>query len=117
MVKPKSIDEYISWFPKSVQQKLEEMRALIHETAPKANEKISYQMPAFELNGILVYFAAFSKHIGFYPTSSGVDAFKGELGEYNHSKGAIQFPLDKPLPMELIRRIVTFRLEENTNSP
>lgn len=111
--KPQSIDEYISWFPKNVQEKLEELRALIHEIAPLAKERISYQMPAFDQNGILVYFAAFSKHIGFYPTSSGVTAFEHELGEYKHSKGAIQFPLDRPLPMELIRRIVQFRLEEN----
>jgi uncharacterized protein YdhG (YjbR/CyaY superfamily) len=116
MVKPKSIDEYISWFPINVQQKLEEMRALIHETAPKANEKISYQMPAFDQNGILVYFATFSKHIGFYPTSSGITAFESELGGYKHSKGAIQFPLDKPLPADLIRRIVQFRLEENSKN-
>ena len=113
----KSIDEYIESFPEEIQQKLEAIRALIHKIAPLAKEKISYQMPAFDQNGIIVYFAAFSDHIGFYPTSSGVTDFEGELGEYKHSKGAIQFPLDKPLPMELIRRIVQFRLEENTSSP
>jgi uncharacterized protein YdhG (YjbR/CyaY superfamily) len=112
----KSIDEYIGSFPEEVQQKLEEIRALINEIAPKAKERISYQMPAFDQNGIIVYFAAFSNHIGFYPTSSGVTAFESELGDYKHSKGAIQFPLDKPLPIELIRKIVQYRLKENLSS-
>ena len=91
-----------------------ELRATIRKAAPGAEEKISYRMPAFNLNGILVYFAAQTRHIGFYPTSSGVTAFKEELGDYKSSKGAIQFPIDRPLPLELITRIVKFRVRENT---
>ena len=108
-----SIDEYISTFPEEVQEILNELRAVIKAAAPQAGEKISYQMPTFTLNGNLVHFAAYKKHIGFYPTPSGIDAFKDELSEYKGSKGAIQFPIEKPLPFELIRKIVTFRVDEN----
>jgi uncharacterized protein YdhG (YjbR/CyaY superfamily) len=109
----KSIDEYISNFPEDVQKKLQEIRAVIKDAAPGAKEKISYQMPAFTLNGNLVYFAAFKNHIGFYPIPSGIEEFKKELSVYKQGKGSVQFPLDKPMPLELIRRIVKFRVREN----
>jgi uncharacterized protein YdhG (YjbR/CyaY superfamily) len=110
---PGNIDEYIANFPVHVQVKLEELRAVIKKTVPEAEEKISYQMPAFMFKGILVYFAAYSKHIGFYPTPSGIEKFKEELAGFKSSKGAIQFAIDKPLPVDLITRIVMFRLKEN----
>jgi uncharacterized protein YdhG (YjbR/CyaY superfamily) len=106
-------DEYIALFPAAVQKKLKEMRRLIKEVAPGATERISYQMPSFYLNGNLVYFGAHTNHIGFYPTSSGIAKFAKELKGYRHSKGAVQFPLDKPLPREIIQRIVRFRVQEN----
>jgi uncharacterized protein YdhG (YjbR/CyaY superfamily) len=108
-----SIDEYIAAFPAETQKTLQQLRAAIHAAAPEAEEKISYQMPAFALKGILVYFAAHKNHIGFYPTGSGVEAFKEELSVYPASKGAVRFPIDQPLPLELISRIVTFRVTEN----
>jgi uncharacterized protein YdhG (YjbR/CyaY superfamily) len=108
-----SIDEYILQFPSEVQEILEKLRRVIKESAPDAKEKISYQMPAFVLNGNLVYFAAYKKHIGFYPTPSGINAFKNELSEYKGGKGTVQFPIEKPLPYELISRIVKFRAAEN----
>ncbi len=107
-------DEYIAQFPAELRQKLSALRKTIREAAPGAREKISYQMPAFELHGNLVYFAAFKKHIGFYPTASGIAAFKEKLSAYRYSKGAVQFPLDQPLPFALIREIVEFRAAENT---
>lgn len=110
----KSIDEYIAEFPPETQEVLTEMRELIQAAAPEATETISYAIPTFELNGHLVHFAAFARHIGFYPTSSGIEAFQGELTPYKSSKGAVQFPLDRPLPKDLIRRMVRFRVEENT---
>jgi uncharacterized protein YdhG (YjbR/CyaY superfamily) len=115
MIKEKSadIDEYIENFPVEVQSRLEEIRDIIRKSAPEAVEKISYGMPAFEQKGILVYYAAHKNHIGFYPTSSPIKVFEEELKEYKWSKGAIRFPLDKPLPAELISRIVTFRVNEN----
>ena len=88
---------------------------MIHEAAPEAQETISYGMPAFRLNGILVYFAAFKDHIGFFPTSSGVSAFAGELSSYDTAKGTIRLPLDKPIPVDLIQKIVKFRVQENLN--
>jgi len=108
-----SIDDYIRLFPPEVQEKLEALRKVIKESATDATEKISYQMPAFYLHGNLVYFAAFKHHIGFYPTSSGIEAFKDELSVYKGSKGSVQFPIDNPLPYDLIRRIVKYRVEEN----
>jgi len=107
------IDEYISQFPKEVQKKLQELRKVIREAAPQAEEKISYKMPTFYLRGNLVHFAAYSGHIGFYPAPSGIEAFKEELAGYKTSKGAIQFPVDEDLPLELIRKIVLYRVEEN----
>ncbi len=115
-MKPNSsigIDEYIGSFPTDTQELLKQLLATIRETAPEAEEVISYQMPAFKLNGMLVYFAGYKNHIGFYPTSSGISAFKDELSNYKSSKGTVQFPLDKPLPLELIRKIVQFRIHEN----
>ncbi len=110
----KTIDEYILQFPPEVQEILEKVRETVKESAPDAEEKISYQMPAFALHGNLVYFAAFKEHIGFYPTSSGITAFKHELSEYKGGKGTIQFPLGKPIPYELISKIVKFRVAENS---
>ena len=109
----RSIDEYIATFPKDIQKILQEIRAAIHATAPEAAEKISYQMPTFYLNGNLVHFAAFKKHIGFYPVPSGIEAFKKELSVYAQGKGSVQFPLDKPMPIPLIKKIVKFRAAEN----
>jgi uncharacterized protein YdhG (YjbR/CyaY superfamily) len=108
-----SMDEYIASQPADRQKLLQELRALIKETAPDAQEKISYQMPTFALKGKnLVHFAAFKNHIGFYPTPRGIEAFQEELSGYKMSKGAIQFPIDKPLPLDLIRRIVEMRVAE-----
>ncbi len=108
-----SIDDYIAAFPKDIQKILEELRAAIKAAAPDAREKISYQMPTFDLKGNLVHFAAHTNHIGFYPQPSGIQAFMKELSIYQCSKGAVQFPLDKPLPLKLISRIVRFRVAEN----
>jgi len=108
-----SIDEYIAVFPAEKQQLLERIRALIQKVAPAAIEKISYGIPTFYLNGNLVHFAAFNNHIGFYPGVSGIVAFQKEIAGYKNSKGAIQFPPDKPLPVKLISSIVKFRVKEN----
>ena len=110
---PTTIDEYIAQFPEDVQQILVRIRAVIKESAPEAVEKISYQMPAFYLNGSLVWFAAYQRHIGFYPRPSGIEAFKEELSAYKWAKGSVQFPLDDPMPYELISAIVKFRVAEN----
>lgn len=113
-VEIKTIDEYIEQFPKEVQEILKAFRSVIKDTAPDAVEKISYKMPAFTLEGkILVYFAAFKNHIGFYPTASGIEAFEDELSKYKWSKGSVQFPIKEPIPFELVRKIVKFRVEEN----
>ena len=111
----KNIDEYIAGFPENIQAILQNLRRVIHEAAPEAQETISYSMPAFKQNGILVYFAAFKDHIGFFPTSSGVSAFSKELAPYDTSKGTIRFPLDEPIPVNLIKKIVKFRAQENRN--
>jgi uncharacterized protein YdhG (YjbR/CyaY superfamily) len=108
-----SIDEYIATFPVDIQKILQEVRATIKTAAPQAEEKISYQMPTFDLKGNLVHFAAFKNHIGLYPTPSGTEAFKRELVIYQGAKGSIKFPIDEPLPLDLIRRIVEFRVAEN----
>ncbi|WP_061249207.1 iron chaperone [Leptospira alstonii] len=109
----KNIDDYINRFPEDTRKILEELRSVIRDAAPKAEEKISYQMPAFAFYGNLVYFAAYKKHIGFYPTSSGIRAFQSELTKYKTSKGAVQFPIDQPLPFKLIAKIVKYRVKEN----
>ena len=112
----KTIDEYIQNYPEEVQKILEKIRQTIKEAAPNALEAISYQMPTYKLKGKnLVHFASFKNHIGFYPTPSGITAFKKGLSPYKQGKGSIQFPIDKPIPYELIREIVEFRVkEENT---
>ena len=109
----KTIDEYIATFPEDVQRILNELRQSIREVAPDAEETINYQIPTFTLNGNLVHFAAFGNHIGFYPTPSGMEAFKEELSAYKGAKGSVQFPVDEPLPLPLIRRIVEYRVKEN----
>jgi uncharacterized protein YdhG (YjbR/CyaY superfamily) len=111
-----SIDEYIAEFPPETQKALRQLRALIHASAPDATETISYAIPTFDLNGHLVHFAGFTKHVGFYPTGSGVEAFKDELAPYKGGKGSVQFPLGEPLPVDLIRRIVEFRVAQNTGT-
>ncbi len=108
-----SIDAYIGSFPQAIQEKLEALRATIRAAAPEAVEKISYQMPTFALHGNLVHFAAFKHHIGFYPAPQGIEAFKEELARYKGAKGSVQFPLDQPLPLDLVSRIVRFRVAEN----
>jgi len=110
---PKDIDAYIAGFPPAVRETLIKMRRTIREAAPGAEERIGYMMPAFALNGPLVYFAAFKDHIGFFPASTGVEAFKKELVAYETSKGTVRFPLNKPVPLGLIARIVKFRVREN----
>ena len=108
-----SIDAYIATFPKETQELLQAVRAAIHAAAPEAEEKISYNMPAFAQHGNLVYFAALKEHIGLYPTSSGIAAFKDELARYESSTGAVRFPKREPLPLDLITRIVRYRVQEN----
>lgn len=110
---PNEIDAYIANFTKEVQELLEQVRMTIRNAAPDAKEKISYQMPTFTLEGNLVHFAALKHHIGFYPTPSGIEEFKDKLAAYKSSKGAVQFPLDKPIPRDLIAEIVRFRVGEN----
>lgn len=113
MIAYKTIDEYINTFPEDVRQILSELRKAIKEAAPQAEETINYQMPTFTLNGNLVHFAAFKNHIGFYPTPTGIEAFKKELAPYKGAKGSVQFPIDQPLPLPLIRKIVAYRVKEN----
>ena len=112
----KTIDEYILQFSEEVQEILKTIRKVIKEVAPNAEEKISYQMPTFVLNGNLVYFAAFKNHIGFYPAPSGISTFQKELSKYKSGKGSIQFPINEPIPYELIKKIVEFRVIENINN-
>ncbi len=109
----KTIDEYIAGFSENVRDILEELRRVIHETAPDAEEAMRYGIPTFRLNGNLVHFAAFKDHIGFYPTPSAINAFNKELSRYKLSKGTVQFPIDEPVPFELVREIVRYRLKEN----
>lgn len=109
-----SIDQYLHGFPEEIQNKLSELRSTIKFAAPQAIEKISYRIPTFYYNGNLVHFAAFKNHIGFYPTSSGIREFKEQLNRYKASRGTIQFPLDKPLPLKLIKKIVEFRVKETS---
>lgn len=109
----RTIDEYIASCPEEVQAKLQALRATIRAAAPDAEERISYAMPAFAKNGNLVYFAALKHHIGFYPTPSGIEAFQQETAAYVSTKAALRFPIDQPLPMDLITRIVRFRVAEN----
>jgi len=112
----KNIDEYLIRFPKEVQQLLKKMRLTIKKAAPKAEEKISYGIPTFTLNENLVHFAGYKNHIGFYPTPSGITAFKKELSAYKGAKGSVQFPINEPLPLTLVSRIVKFRVKKSLNT-
>lgn len=110
---PADIDEYISAFPADVQKKLRKIRVTIKKAAPRAKESISYSIPAFKQDGVLVYFAAFKNHISVYPAPRGAQEFRKEMAAYEGGKGTVQFPLDKPIPFELVTRIVKFRLKQN----
>lgn len=109
---PSTVDEYIALFPPEVQAKLGKIRAAIHEVAPGVGERIAYRMPAFSLEGDIAYFAAFAKHIGFYPLPAALEAFREQLAPYKTAKGSVRFPLDKEPPYELIKDIVRFRMAE-----
>ncbi|MFA7273935.1 MAG: DUF1801 domain-containing protein [Crocinitomicaceae bacterium] len=110
---PTNFEDYFSKFPAETQVLLQQMRETIQRVAPDAVEIISYKMPAFKTNKILVYFAAYAKHIGFYPGASGIANFQSEISQYKNAKGSVQFPLNKPLPLDLVTRIVQFRAKEN----
>jgi uncharacterized protein YdhG (YjbR/CyaY superfamily) len=110
---PKNIDEYIADFPHDVQEILEKIRMTIRKAGPDAEETIKYQIPTFTLKGNLVHFGAYKKHIGFYPAPTGIEEFKEELSVYAGAKGTVRFPLDKPIPFDLISKIVKFRVKEN----
>ena len=110
--KPTSVEEYFSWFPPEIQSKLRQIQETLRAVLPSAKEVISYHMPAFKTTEVLVYYAAAKNHLGYYPTNSGVEEFRKELAEYVTSKGAIQFPYDKELPLELIAEIAQFRAEQ-----
>ncbi|MDH4089258.1 MAG: DUF1801 domain-containing protein [Cyclobacteriaceae bacterium] len=112
-IRAETIDDYIASYPIAVQEILQKLRATIRKAAPKAEETINYQIPTFKENGNLVHFAAYKNHIGFYPASSGIKEFRKELSAYDGAKGSVRFPLDKPLPLALVSRIVKFRVNEN----
>ena len=112
----KTIDEYIALFPKDIQKILQQLRLAIRDSAPDAVEAINYQMPTFKLNGNLIHFAAAKSHIGFYPTPSAIEAFEEELSDYEVSKGTVRFPMNKPIPLDLVKRIVRFRVKENMST-
>ena len=114
---PDSIDSYIAQFPSDVQTRLQQLRKSILKLAPGATEAMSYQIPTFKLNGNLVHFAAFKKHIGFYPGAAGIAAFQDELAGYKSAKGSVQFPLDQALPLDLVKKIVEFRVAQNLTAP
>jgi len=111
--KANNVDSYIAGFPEATQYLLDELRAAIKKAAPDAEEVISYSMPAFKYHGMLVFFAGYKNHIGFYPGAGGIEAFKKEISVYKNAKGSVQFPLDKKLPLQLITRIVKFRVKQN----
>lgn len=115
--KIRTVDEYISNFPEEVKAILEEVRNAIRKAAPEAEETIGYAMPTYKLNGNLIHFAAYKNHIGLYPTPNGIEGFKEELSVYKGAKGSVQFPLNKPMPLELISRITKFRVQENLKLP
>jgi len=114
---PRDVDDYIAGFPEDVREVLEKLRATIREAAPRAEEAIKYQIPTFTLNGNLVHFAAFARHVGFYPTPDAIVAFKDELSRYPSAKGSVQFPLDRPIPFGLVKRIVRFRVKQALQVP
>ena len=112
-VEIKNVDEYIAGFPSSTQKLLQQLRSAIRKAAPQAEETISYQMPAYKFNGSVVYFGGYNNHIGFYPTAAGIANFKNDLASFKTSKGAVQFPIGKPMPLQLVSKIVKSRMEEN----
>lgn len=112
---PTTVEEYIQGFPEQIQGIMQEIRTIVKEEAPGTQEKISYGMPTFLYKGILVHFAAYKNHIGFYPTPSGIAKFEEQLKPYKHAKGSVQFPLSKPIPYDLVRKMVRVRVEENSN--
>jgi len=112
----RTIDEYIAEFPENVRDILEELRRVIRQAAPQAQEAMRYGIPTFRLNGNLVHFAAFKNHIGFYPTPSAIEDFKEELSSYRQAKGSVQFPINKPIPYDLVRKIVKYRVKESLKS-
>jgi len=112
-IKFKTVDEYIGTFPVATKKIMQQVRKTIKDAAPEAEEVISYNMPAYKQEGMLVFFAAYKEHIGFYPTPGGIEAFKKELSVYNSAKGSVQFPIDKPMPLALIKKIVKYRVKEN----
>ena len=116
MITSKEIDEYILSFPNETRVKLNTLRSIIQKEVPNAIETFKYEMPTFDLYGNLVHFAGYKNHIGFYPNPSGLQAFKAEIDKYNNSKGAVQFPLDQDLPIELIQKIIQYRIKENSDS-
>jgi len=109
----KTVDEYITLFPSEIQKGLKELRAFIKAEVPEAEEKIAHRMPAYHLNGVLIYFAAFKDHYGLYPTPAGIKPFEKELASYKYGKRTLRFPLDKPFPWELIRKVIQCRKQEN----
>jgi len=113
MIKAKDPDQYIASFPPEVQTLLQQLRTTIKRSAPRAQEVISYGMPAYKLDGMIAWFAGYAKHIGFYPGASGIAAFKNDLSLYKNAKGSVQFPLDKKLPLGLVSKIVKFKVKEN----
>jgi len=117
MVNPTTVDSYIASFPADVQALLQQVRKTIQQAAPDATEAIKYAIPTFVLNGNLVHYAAFKHHIGFYPAPTGIKAFEKELSPYKQGKGSIQFPLNEPLPLDLITKIVLYRVQQNTKKP
>jgi len=110
---PATIDAYIAAFPPETQKILEKIRAIIHEEAPGVDEAMAYGIPTFRLNGNLVHFGGYKKHIGFYPTPAGIEAFEEEISAYKHAKGSVQFSLDQPMPYDLIREMVRFRVRQD----
>lgn len=110
---PKTIDEYLAGFPPETQAILAKIRAIIHEEAPGVEEAIAYGIPTFRLQSNLVHFAGYQKHIGFYPTPAGIEAFNRQISAYKHAKGSVQFPLDQPMPYDLIRAMVRFRVRQS----
>jgi uncharacterized protein YdhG (YjbR/CyaY superfamily) len=116
MTKFKTVDEYLSGLPKPARDAVASIRQAIRQAAPQADEVISYNIPSYKWNGMLVWYAAFKNHIGFYPKASGIAAFKDKLTPYKTSKGAVQFPIDKPIPLSLVKQIVKFRMEENSRA-
>ena len=109
----RTVDEYLAGFPPSTKKMMQELRTAIKQAAPEAEEVISYNMPAYKLKGVLVYFAGYKGHIGFYPLPSAIEAFKKELAAYEQSKGTVRFPLDEPLPVKIVTKLVKFRVKEN----